>query len=410
MNTENNAPKLTVPDGVLRNKILSTIAYTARVIALICASGPLMQTFLASLKFDTDLIYLHSTLLQAANVLTIVLFSQWANAGVPIKRSAFSILPTGLLFLFYVPFAIASSASPTTYVLLAVIGIAQQISIGLFTVCEYKIPYYIYRQDEYGMILSVCGIVSSLFSLGSSALISHFTSKIRFTSIMAIAFSISAALIAIAFVCIFFEKSLLPKEAAEKPTERKVFAFQALLRYPAFTHLIHANLMRGFAAGVISVLATVALDLGYTESLTAVMVSAQSVASLAACALFSCTSKRISPQVMLIMGCIMVLSLPALLISSSFLFLSVFVIITVGRTLIDYSVPTMLLKTVPVEIAGSYHAWRMVLHNAGTLTATALAVALPIPWMLIIASIFQMISGISFVKITKAQNDSYNIS
>jgi hypothetical protein len=168
--------------------------------------------------------------------------------------------------------------------------------------------------------------------------------------------------------------------------------------------------MRGFAAGVISVLATVALDLGYTESLTAVMVSAQSVASLAAGALFSCTSKRISPQVILIMGCIMVLSLPALLISSNFLFLSVFVIITVGRTLIDYSVPTMLLKTVPVEIAGSYHAWRMVLQNAGTLTATALAVALPIPWMLIIASIFQMISGISFVKITKAQNDSYNIS
>lgn len=410
MNTESNATKLRAPNGVLQNKILSTIAYTARTVALMCASGPLMQTFLASLGFDTDLIYLHSTLLQAANVLTVVLFSQWANTGALIKRSAFSILPTGLLFLFYVPFAIASSASPTTYVLLAVIGIAQQISIGLFTVCEYKIPYYIYRPNEYGMILSICGIVSSLFSLGSSALISHFTSKIRFTSIMAIAFSISAVLIAIAFVSIFFEKSLLPKETTEKPTKNQDFTFWRLLRYPAFTHLIHANLMRGFAAGLISVLATIALDLGYTESLTAVMVSAQSVATLAACALFSCTSKRISPHIMLIIGCVMVLSLPALLISSSFLFLSVFVIITVGRTLIDYSVPTMLFKTVPVEIAGPYHAWRMVLQNAGTLTATALAAALPIPCMLIIASIFQMISGISFVKITKAQNDSYNIS
>ena len=143
MNTESNATKLRAPNGVLQNKILSTIAYTARTVALMCASGPLMQTFLASLGFDTDLIYLHSTLLQAVNVLTVVLFSQWANTGALIKRSAFSILPTGLLFLFYVPFAIASSASPTTYVLLAVIGIAQQISIGLFTVCEYKIPYYI---------------------------------------------------------------------------------------------------------------------------------------------------------------------------------------------------------------------------------------------------------------------------
>lgn len=106
----------------------------------------------------------------------------------------------------------------------------------------------------------------------------------------------------------------------------------------------------------------------------------------------------------------MVLSLPTLLIPGRFLFLSAFVIITVGRTLIDYSIPVMLLKTIPAEIAGPYHAWRMVLQNAGTLIATSLAVALPIPWMLIIASIFQMISGISFVKITKAQNDSYNIS
>ena len=126
---------------VTKNKIKAIIAYTARTVALICATGTLMQTFLASLGFESSQIYMHSTLLQAANVLTIILASNWANNGSPIKRSAFTTIPIGLLFLCYIPIAIANQATPTSYALLIVIGVVQQIAYGFFTVCEYKTPY-----------------------------------------------------------------------------------------------------------------------------------------------------------------------------------------------------------------------------------------------------------------------------
>jgi hypothetical protein len=170
--------------NVRRNKIKSIIAYTARTVALMCASGTLMQTFLATLGFDSELIYLHSTFLQAANVLTILLASNWASNGSPIKRSAFTTIPIGLLFLFYIPIAIANQATPVSYALLCAVGIVQQIAYGLFTVCEYKTPYYVYKADEYGMMLSICGIISSVFSLFFGFVVSFLTERFAFSEIM----------------------------------------------------------------------------------------------------------------------------------------------------------------------------------------------------------------------------------
>ena len=389
-------------DDVAKNKIKAIIAYTARTAALMCASGTLMQTFLATLGFDSELIYLHSTLLQAANVLTILLASNWAGNGSPIKRSAFTTIPIGLLFLCYIPMAIANEATPLSYVLLCSVGIVQQIAYGLFTVCEYKTPYYVYKADEYGMMLSICGIISSVFSLLLGYLITYLTERVAFTEIMKFAFAISAALMLITFVAIYFEKSLLKEDQSEKTAktpEKKQRVH--LLKIPVFNRLIHANLMRGFATGIIGVLAAVALDLGYTETLTASMVYAQSAASLAACAFFALVSKKISGRVIVVAGSLLVVLTPLLLIESSSLFLALYTVIMVGRTLIDYSVPAMLIKAVPVEIAGPYHAWRMALQNAGMLLATAVATVIPVPYLLALTAVFQLISGFSFARVVK---------
>jgi MFS family permease len=399
MNSSESLKRKKTPNHVARNKIKAIIAYTARTVALMCASGTLMQTFLSSLGFESSLIYLHSTLLQAANVLTIILASNWANNGSPIKKSAFTTIPIGILFLCYVPIAIANHATLTSYVLLAAFGILQQIAYGFFTVCEYKTPYYIYKADEYGMMLSICGIISSVFSLLLGYFITFLTSRFEFTVIMKFAFIISAILMLIAFIAIYFEKSLRKETQEESISQNKEKTKVRLLKTPVFTRLIHANLMRGFATGVISVLAAVALDLGHTETLTASMVFAQSLASLASCAFFAIVSKKISERAIVIAGSLFVLLIPLLLIKDSMTFLIIYTVIIAGRTLIDYSVPSMLLKVVPVEIAGPYHAWRMALQNAGMLIATSLATVTPIPYLLAAAAVFQLISGISFAKV-----------
>lgn len=388
-------------NDVQKNKIKALVAYTARTVALMCASGPLMQTFLSALGFDNDLIYIHSTLLQGANVLTILLFSKWVNGRNPIRRSAFALLPTGILFLAYLPLAVSKSASAESYILLCAAGVAQQISVGLFTVCEYKVPYYIYRAEEYGRMLAICGIISSLFSIAGSTAISRLATKYPFTAVMTVSFVISAALIGIAFLAIFREKSLIGEGDAEPKDSGKKYSFVGLVKHPLFNRLIHANVMRGFCTGVIGVLATVALGLGHTETLTSAMVSAGSVATLLACTVFAAFSKRFSPHAVVIVGSGMILLMPTLLAAGPFAYVVVYAVVMAGRTFVDYSVPAMLIRSVPLEIAGPYHAWRMVLQNAGALMATMSASWLPNSVLLVLAAVFQAVAGLSFYLVTK---------
>ena len=75
--------------------------------------------------------------------------------------------------------------------------------------------------------------------------------------------------------------------------------------------------------------------------------------------------------------------------------------IIIGKTLIDYAVPTLLIRCVCADYAGSYHAWRLALQNAGTLLATLVAPCIPIPILLIIAALFQAISCFLFYINTK---------
>ena len=379
------------------NKIKVIIAQSTRIVALMFVSGTLIQTFLASIGFSSDLIYIHSSLLQAFNTATIILFAGFANKSCPIKRSAFSILPTALLFLIYIPLAISRSASMLSYLLLSGVGIAQQVSIGLYTVCEYKVPYYIYRVEEYGVMNAICGIISSVLSLAIGALISWLSLRYDFVDIMIVAFAVSALLIAATFLSTVGQKNLREGEVEAETDNRAESSVFALLRYPVFSHLIPANLFRGFAGGVITVLATVALDLGYNETLTASMVSVSAAATMLGCVIFAAISKKAHPTLPIVIGSVLVLTLPMLLINNDLTFLAVYGIILFGRTFIDYGVPTMLIRIVPVEIAGSYNAWRMVLNQGGSLIATTVAAWLPIPVLLILAAIFQIISGISYL-------------
>ena len=78
------------------------------------------------------------------------------------------------------------------------------------------------------------------------------------------------------------------------------------------------------------------------------------------------------------------------------LFLAIFALLTFGRTLVDYAIPAALLYMVPVEIAGTYNAWRMILLNGGTMLATITASFLPLPALFTIALICQLITGFNY--------------
>jgi len=385
-------------NNITENKIRAVIITALRTAALLCASGSLMQTFLSVTGFSEQHIYLHATFFQAVNVLTILLCARFADTGNVLRKAAIVQLPCGVLFLFYLPLCSLQNVSAVSYLWLLLIGILQSVTIALHTVCEYKLPYYVFRIQEYGMISAVCGILSSVVSFGTGTLISIFCTQFSYNRIMLISFSISCVLLLVAGILQYFQKSLITEsEKTDAEKQIKKLPLSYMFRHDAFSKLFLGNLTRGYANGTTTVLAAAALSIGYNETLTSVMVSVQSLASLAACAIFALISQKIHPRYVILIGSFCFLSLPVLLCQQkTVLYLAMYAILLFGRTLIDYAVPAALLYAVPVEIAGTYNAWRMILHNGGTMLATISAGFIPLPVLFFLTLVCQLVSGINF--------------
>lgn len=381
---------------VRNNKIRSLTCGALRSVALLCATGTLMQTFLVTLGFSSSWIYIHSTLLQAANVATVMLCSRWADTGNVIKRAAFVNIPMAVLFLFYVPFCILRSASVYSFIMLTAVSIMQAICTALYTVCEYKMPYYTYRANEFGSITALGGVISYGLTFAVGLLIKHLSLTVPYVTLMIFSFVISAILIGISVFTIYYQKSLIGDKDEPPAAETKV-PFKKVLFHPVFLRVWHAHLLRGFTYGALSVLAVIAIDLGFDETVTAAMVSVQSVAALLGCVVFGVLSRYISPRVSVFVGSAMTALLPLMLLSDGNSFLALCAVVLFGRALVDYGVVSLMLYAVPLEIAGPYNAWRMILHNGGSLIATTVAAFIPVSVLLWLTLICGCASGVIFL-------------
>lgn len=376
------------------NKAFFIIAMGLRTVALLCVTGPIMQTFLASIGFSSQWIYIHTSIVQIVNVLTISLCSTWADRGNVIRRTAFVELPYALLYLLYIPLCLWKSASLVSFCILTGICLLQSVCIALWTICEYKLPYYIFTPKEYGSVLSVGGIVGGLISLGTGVIITRLTSMMSYGALMLLSCSVSVGFM---LVCTVLHLNLKPvtdmpitAASRQKTSQLEVF------RYPLFLRMIPANLMRGFGYGTTTIFAAIALDLGFDQSVSTALVTAQSIASLVGCFLFGVTITCVPPRLVTLVGSVSFGLVPLMLLPNPYIFLTVFVLVYLGRTLVDYSVPSILRAAVPASMAGPFNAWRMLLHNGGTLIATTIAAFIPVSWLLVLTAGCQLISGLHY--------------
>ena len=375
------------------NKSFFIIAMGLRTVALLCVTGPIMQTFLASIGFSSQWIYIHTSIVQIVNVLTISLCSTWADRGSVIRRTAFVELPYALLYLLYIPLCLWKSPSLLSFSMLTGICLLQSVCIALWTICEYKLPYFIFTPKEYGAMLSVGGIVGGLISLGTGVVITRLSSLLSYATLMLSACVVSMVLM---LVCVLLHLGLKPVADAPAATTQKKTNQTEIFRYPLFRKMIPANLMRGFGYGTTTIFAAIALDLGFDTGVATALVSAQSVASLLGCALFGISIAWLPPRFITLAGSLTFALIPLMLIPNKYVFLIVFSLVYLGRTFVDYSVPSILRAAVPVQLAGPFNAWRMLLHNGGTLIATTIAAFIPVTWLLILTVVFQLISGLHY--------------
>ena len=377
------------------NKSYFIIAMGLRTVALLCVTGPIMQTFLASIGFSSQWIYIHTSIVQAVNILTISLCSTWADRGSVIRRTAFVELPYALLYILYIPLCLWKSASLMSFLLLTGICLLQSVCIALWTICEYKLPYYIFSPREYGSVLSIGGIVGGLISLGTGVMITRLSGILSYSVLMLSACAVSLVLMLACTALHLGLKPITDAPASSSPAGKKRGQME-VFRYPLFRKMIPANLMRGFGYGTTTIFAAIALDLGFDQSVSTALVSAQSIAALVGCSLVGICLTFVSPRFVTLAGSLTFALIPLMLIPNRFVFLTVFVLVYLGRTLVDYSVPAILRAAIPVQIAGPFNAWRMLLHNGGTLIATTIAAFIPVTWLLVLTVVFQLISGLHY--------------
>lgn len=377
------------------NKLRAIFALALRTAALLAATGPIMQTFLASLGFSSRFIYINTTIVQIANILTSFLCAQWADRGSVIKRSAVCEIPHAILYLLYIPLCLWKSASLASFLLLTLICLLQSVCIALYTVCEYKLPYYIYGPKDYGTVLAISGIVSSLISLGAGIVIARLAAMMDYSLLMLGACIVSFGMMGLSALLHVLQKPIA-QPSLTATTQTKDQNLLSILKQPVFFRMIPANLFRGFGYGTTTIMAGIALDLGYGQGISTALVSVQSAAMLLGCGLFAISTRYLSPRVVTLLGSALFALLPLMLIPSPVLFLLLFSLVFFGRTLVDYATPSLLRLVVPVELAGPYNAWRMILHFTGTILATSVAALIPVWLLLLLTMAAQLLSGLSY--------------
>lgn len=378
------------------NKLRAIFALALRTAALLACTGPIMQTFLASLGFSSRFIYINTTLVQTANILTSSLCAQWADRGSVIKRSAVCEIPHALLYLCYIPLCLWKSPSFTSFALLTGICLLQSGCIALYTVCEYKLPYFIYGPKDYGTVLAISGIVSALISLGAGIVITRLSEVMDYATLMMGACIVSCVMMGISALLHSLQKPINQIRIPMQNTASSKGSTLSIFRAPVFYRMIPANLFRGFSYGTTTIMAAIALDLGYSQSTSTALVSFQSAAMLLGCGLFAVSVRYLSARTVCLLGSLTFALFPLMLIRSEGLFLLLFSVTYFGRTLVDYATPSLLRLAVPVEIAGPYNAWRMIIHFTGTILATSIAAVIPVWALLWLTMAVQLISGISY--------------
>jgi len=384
-------------DIVTGNKYKFILSTALRLTATLFASGAVLQTFLASLGFSSDLLYINHSIVLSAQILTSAVCSRWADKGNLLRRATLIQLPSVLLLLCYLPFCLTGQADTTTFAILTAISFLHCMFYFMFSVCDYKLPYFIMPASSYSTVLSVSGVLSALISLLSGVLISIGTQYMPFSHLMFIACSVAAVLDLVAMITTSRLKLLIHPEMAvhnKGETDKSSVTVMQLFRTPLFYRLAPANFLRGVSYGATSVLAALALDLGYDTTVTTSIVSVQAAAMLLGSFVFGFLSKKMKPRTLILCGTLSMLLLPLMLIRNSTLFLVLVGLVIFGRIMVDHGFPFLLRQAVPLEISGPFNAWRLILFFVALVSTTTIAAWIPVEVLLIIGTASQVYVGI----------------
>lgn len=354
-------------DNYMKYCLSKTFEQIARVFSI----GTVIQTFMLEYGIGESQTALYASLVQIANAVMIfcMIFLagkiQKEKLAITIVLLASALAPITLLF-----FALFTNiAVSTAFVVIAIVSLLINLALGLQTVLFYTFPYKVIDMKDFGKFCGIIGTVSYPACLFSIFLMTFFTARFPYFSVMAIFFVI--AIIAWGLSAFFLSKLEENNEISAvidnaQSSDNKKFN---IFKYKPVYFMFLPNLLRGFAVGVIGQM----IVFGYHDNIlngdTANWVSFLYYAGIMSSNLLYLLffKNRNTAFYLLLLSGIASVLMPFVVVSGNvYVFLIVYYVMYAILGVFDTMLPVMLTKMIPYEGIGAFTSIRMFLMSVGT--------------------------------------------
>lgn len=347
-----------------KNIIFMATQGGALAAAMPMVNGSLIQLFLTNRDVSAYYVGLFSTIVSIIAVVGTMLCSYISEKfPKPLKQYQ---------WLYFLQLAIYLAMLPISYFTMTpgVLFWVMSLIAGLITflcswtgILGYKIPYMTIPFESYGTFTALSGAITGIVGVVASFAFSAVINGGWGGNPYFICICITTVLLLISWYCTYRLQPVNDVYDAPSHNTMSIKKLLEVFRMPLFRKFLVPNTLRGITIGVTNSIALIALYMGLTEGQASVIPIICALGYVVASLLFHFLSKYMPLPVVAIIGSLLVFALISLPHDNSTVFLIVFLVAYIGRVVVDYAIPVMLIRVVPADIAGIYNAGRSILLN-----------------------------------------------
>ena len=361
-----------------RNIILMAAKDGALAAAMPMVNGSLIQLFLTNRDVSAYYVGLFSTIISIITVVGTMLCSYISEKfPKPLKQYQWLFFLQLAIYLAMIPIASFTMSPGSLFLVLLLIAGAITFLCAWNCILGYKIPYMTIPFESYGTYTALSGAVTGIVGVVASFMFSAVINGNLGGNPYLICICITVVLMVIAWYCTYQLRPV--NDVYDAPTNNNMSIKKLLevFKMPLFRKFLVPNTLRGITIGITNSIALIALYMGLTEGQASIIPIICALGYVVASFMFHFLSKYMPLPVVAIIGSLLVLALISLPHDNSPVFLSVFLVAYIGRVIVDYAIPVMLIRVVPADIAGIYNAGRYILLNfSSTLSVFAVGALL----------------------------------
>ena len=347
-----------------KNIIFMAAKDGALAAAMPMVNGSLIQLFLTNRDVSAYYVGLFSTIVSIITVVGTMLCSYISEKfPKPLKQYQWLFFLQLAVYLAMIPIAYFTMTPGSLFWILSLIAGIITFLCAWNSILGYKIPYMTIPFESYGTYTAVSGAVTGIVGVVASFMFSAVINGNLGGNPYLICICITVVLMVIAWYCTYRLKPVNNVYDAPSHNSMSIKKLLEVFNMPLFRKFLVPNTLRGITIGITNSIALIALYMGLTEGQASFLPIICALGYVVASFLFHFLSKYMPLPVVAIIGSLLVLALISLPHDNSTVFLSVFLVAYIGRVIVDYAIPVMLIRVVPADIAGIYNAGRYILLN-----------------------------------------------